>query len=308
MSARADQYQIRRWQDEVASDPGAASFLPLAEVYRREGRSDVAMRLCLRGLQRYPENVDAHFLLGRLYRDAGETEKALDEWDIALRLDAGHRPSRRALGYLHLERREWLAAIRHLEPLAEASGDERLENDLRMARRQLAREAASAGAARQAQTLEQAVAAPIERFVRAARVRRVLLTDGSGRVLARTGFSNDDDVAAFATLAAGVQSAATAIAGVLGQRRFEQLYQGAGERQIFMATVQTPAGEMNLLAVFGSDTTIGLVRVLFRDLAGELDELPWVPPPTRPRTAADFEVDLASGLGNGAGGGPRLMR
>ena len=83
MSARADQHQVRRWQEEVAGDPGSPSFLPLAEVYRREGRADVARRLCLRGLRHHPENVEAHFLLGRLHREAGDcllyTSDAADE-------------------------------------------------------------------------------------------------------------------------------------------------------------------------------------------------------------------------------------
>lgn len=307
MSARADQHQVRRWQDEVARDPASPSFLPLAEVYRREGRAEVAMRLCLRGLQRFPENVDAHFLLGRLYRAAGELEKAFDEWDITLRLDPEHREARRAIGYLCLERREWERAITHLERLAAAEPlDDRAAGALALARRHAA---GGAPVVVGAERIEDAVAGPISRFVRAARVAQVLLCDASGRILTQHGFTRELDMAAFATLGAGVQSASTALARLLGQRRFDQLYQGAGERQIFLAPVQSPAGELILLTVFGTDTTIGLVRVLFRSLARELSELPWLPPGATAPDAAAFEAELSSGLDRATGGDrPRLLR
>jgi tetratricopeptide (TPR) repeat protein len=307
MSARADQHQVRRWQEEIARDPASESFLPLAEVYRREGRLDVARRLCIRGLRHFPENVDAHFLLGRLHRQAGELDQAFDEWDITLRLDPAHRPARRALGYLCLERRDWEGAVRHLGRLAgEEPLDERAASALALARRHAG---GGAPVVVGAERLEDAVAGPIERFVRATRVRRLLLCDAAGRVLAQQGFARELDMAALATLGAGIHSASGQVARLLGQPRFDQLYQGRGERQIFLAPVQSPAGELILLCVFGQDTTIGLVRVLFRDLARELADLPWLPPALQVVDAAAFEAELAAGLERLPGGGrPRLLR
>ncbi|HET7233507.1 MAG TPA: roadblock/LC7 domain-containing protein [Longimicrobium sp.] len=107
--------QVRQWSDEVAADPGSPAFRPLAEHYRAAGRADAALRLVIRGLERHPNDVEAHHLLGVLYREGGEPVKAFDEWDIALALDAEHFPSRRAIGMLLAERGEWDAAERHLE-------------------------------------------------------------------------------------------------------------------------------------------------------------------------------------------------
>ncbi|HEX9939662.1 MAG TPA: tetratricopeptide repeat protein, partial [Longimicrobium sp.] len=101
--------QVRQWSEEVAADPGSAAFRPLAEHYRAAGRADAALRLVIRGLERHPNDVEAHHLLGVLYREGGQAVKAFDEWDIALALDPEHFPSRRAIGMLLAERGEWEA-------------------------------------------------------------------------------------------------------------------------------------------------------------------------------------------------------
>ena len=291
MNGRVDARQIRRWQDEVARDPGSPAFVPLADVYRREGRLEVATRLCLRGLSRQPERVDAHVLLGRVYRESGDLDRALDEMDIALRLDPGNAPARRAIGYICLERRDWKAAARHLEEAARQDPrDERVASALALARKR-ARTAASAAPREPAEALRP----PLEGFVREARVRLAMLLEPSGRIAAQHGFPADLDLAAVASLSAGIHSASGAMAAMLDQPRFQQLYQGEEERQIFMAPVPTAEGELILLAVFGTDTTIGLVRVRFEALAEALLEVDWRAEP-RAADPARFEADLAAGL------------
>lgn len=48
---------LQRLSEEVARDPGSSSFLPLAEAYRRMGKTQAALRVCLRGLERSPGHV-----------------------------------------------------------------------------------------------------------------------------------------------------------------------------------------------------------------------------------------------------------
>jgi tetratricopeptide (TPR) repeat protein len=107
--------QVRQWSEEVAADPASLSFLPLARAYREQGRRDAALKLCIRGLVTHPDNVEAHYLLGLLYREGGDALKAFDEWDIALALDPEHAGSRREIGLVAHERGEHAIAVRHLE-------------------------------------------------------------------------------------------------------------------------------------------------------------------------------------------------
>lgn len=111
--------QVRQWSEEVAADRASLSFLPLARAYREQGRREAAQKLCIRGLERHPDHVDAHYLLGLLYREGGDTVKAFDEWDIALALSPEHAGSRREIGLLCHVQGDWVAAVRHLEKALE---------------------------------------------------------------------------------------------------------------------------------------------------------------------------------------------
>lgn len=109
---------IQRWSEEVARDPAAPAFLSLARAYRRQGRRDAALRICLRALERQPTHVEGHALLALLYLETGEREKASDEWATVLRLDPGNFDAHRGLGFVYLERGDYDAARRHLEEAA----------------------------------------------------------------------------------------------------------------------------------------------------------------------------------------------
>ncbi|MBW3552027.1 MAG: tetratricopeptide repeat protein [Gemmatimonadetes bacterium] len=115
---------LQRWSRDVAEDPGSPSFVPLARAYRRQGRRDAALSVVLRGLERNPEHVDAHALLALLHVDAGDRERAGDEWEMILRLDPRNFDARRGLGFLALERGDLANASTHLNAAAESrSGD-----------------------------------------------------------------------------------------------------------------------------------------------------------------------------------------
>lgn len=111
---------VQRWSEEVARDPDSLAFLPLADAYRRQGKREAALKLCLRGLARHPEHMEAHALLARLYLEAGERQKAADEWGVMLRLDEQSFEANRGMGFFYLERGEHEAARRHLERAATA--------------------------------------------------------------------------------------------------------------------------------------------------------------------------------------------
>ncbi|HSJ24402.1 MAG TPA: tetratricopeptide repeat protein [Longimicrobiales bacterium] len=109
---------IQRWSEEVARDPRSLAFLPLARAYRRQGLRDAAMQLCLRGLQAYPSHAEAHGLLAMLYLDAGDHERAADEWSMVLRVDADNFDALRGIGFCYLEQDRLSRARQSLERAA----------------------------------------------------------------------------------------------------------------------------------------------------------------------------------------------
>lgn len=141
-----------------------------------------------------------------------------------------------------------------------------------------------------------ALGEPVDRFAREARLSLVLLVNASGQVLAQRGFARALDVMGIAALAAGIHASSAALAGLLGQPGFRHLHQGGGARQVFIATFGTPSEELVLVGVFDDDSSIGLVRVFFETLTGEVAALPGWSTARPTADAAAFERDLESGL------------
>src|SRR4051812_2452570 len=111
MPAAAD---LQRWSEEVARDPASLAFIPLTKAYRRMGRRDAALRICLRGLERHPTHVEGHGLLALLYLDAGDRGRAADEWGMVLRLEPDNFEALRGMGFHYLEQHDLNNARRHL--------------------------------------------------------------------------------------------------------------------------------------------------------------------------------------------------
>lgn len=91
---------IRRLSDALARDPSSTVFLQLGEALRRKGDRELALRVALRGLERHPHLADAHDLLARISADAGDLERAFDEWDMVLRLAPEHPGALKGMGFL----------------------------------------------------------------------------------------------------------------------------------------------------------------------------------------------------------------
>jgi predicted regulator of Ras-like GTPase activity (Roadblock/LC7/MglB family) len=121
MSAPDD---IRRFSDELARNPASMVFLPLGEALRTRGQTDVALRVAMRGLERHPYDADAHDLLARIYVDRGETEKALDEWDAAIRCTPGHAGALKGMGFVCFNQGRLVDAERYLAEAAAASAED----------------------------------------------------------------------------------------------------------------------------------------------------------------------------------------
>jgi tetratricopeptide (TPR) repeat protein len=289
----SDEVQLRVWQEEVARDASHPSFVPLAEFYRTRGRLEVAQRICRRGLERQPEHAEAHYVMGRIHLDSGQPQQAEEEWEKTLRSNPRHVAARRSLGLLLLEKGLLLTAERHLRIALENDPD---DPRVRRAVRHLQQEIRPEYLAPDYwDAVGLALRGPIERFVGESRARLALFLDTSGRILTHHGFAARLELAGFASLAAGIHAASRELARMMGQPSFSQLFQGQGARQIFLGSHVAPPGELLLLATFGEDVPVGLVRVLFDELKGDLGMVSWPEKKTN-LGAGSLEESLMLGL------------
>lgn len=116
--------EIRRLSDELARDPASLVFVPLGEALRRHGSTELALKVALRGLERHPYHADGHDLVARIAVDRGDTERAHDEWDMALRLAPGHVGALKGLGFLCFQQGRLDEAERHLAGAVERDADD----------------------------------------------------------------------------------------------------------------------------------------------------------------------------------------
>ena len=143
---------------------------------------------------------------------------------------------------------------------------------------------------------ERWVEVPLQRFVDDARVLFALLLHPNGQVLGQFGFTRAVDVMAACALAAGIHASASQLGRELDGQPFRELYHAGRDRQIFIGEVRTPREAFIFLTAFGDESSLGLVRVFFREMSARLAEA--VPPRADgpPLAAASLERDLARSL------------
>ncbi|MBR9990529.1 MAG: roadblock/LC7 domain-containing protein [Gemmatimonadetes bacterium] len=144
--------------------------------------------------------------------------------------------------------------------------------------------------------LVDALRGPIQVFVRESRVRIALLVSGAGQVLAQHGFARGYHVMNVASLAAATHASSHALAGLAGAGRWEHLYHGGRERQLFLAPLRTPVGELILVVIFDADSSLGIVRLFYENLEKEVSALPAFQDRNAKTDHGSFERDLEAGL------------
>jgi len=144
--------------------------------------------------------------------------------------------------------------------------------------------------------LVQALRAPIDTFVRDARVRIVLLISTSGQVLAQHGFTARYEVMNVASLAAAAHASSRALAELTRSGGWTHLYHAGRDRQLFLATLATPIHPLILVSIFDGNSSLGLVQFFFDRLAGQVAALPELASATPSTDQVSFEHDLEAGI------------
>lgn len=74
---------IRRWSNELATDPQSLAFADLAEALRQQGDLETAERLAARGLDRHPTHAPALGVMARIAEARGDLNAASGFWERA---------------------------------------------------------------------------------------------------------------------------------------------------------------------------------------------------------------------------------
>jgi predicted regulator of Ras-like GTPase activity (Roadblock/LC7/MglB family) len=74
---------IRRWSNDLATDPQSLAFADLAEALRQQGDLETAERLAVRGLERHPNHAPALSVLARVAEARGDLNAASAYWERA---------------------------------------------------------------------------------------------------------------------------------------------------------------------------------------------------------------------------------
>ena len=141
-----------------------------------------------------------------------------------------------------------------------------------------------------------ALRGPIHTFVRESRARIALLVSGAGQVLAQHGFARGYHVMNVASLAAATHASSRALAQLAGAGRWEHLYHGGRERQLFLAPLRTPVEELILVVIFDADSSLGIVRLFYENLEKEVAALPELQQKPEGVDQESFERDLEASL------------
>lgn len=109
---------IRRYEERLAKDPASLAWAPLADAYRKAGRTREAIGLAREGLDRFPHYHTARLILAKAHLDEGNGEAALAELTAILAAGARDAEVHRLASELHRKAGRLAEAVAHLAEAA----------------------------------------------------------------------------------------------------------------------------------------------------------------------------------------------
>lgn len=145
-------------------------------------------------------------------------------------------------------------------------------------------------------SLEPWVEAPLATFVAESQVRIALLMTSAGQVVAQYGFTRSLDVMSGAALGAGIVASTREIAREMRCGSFGAVVHQGGSQGVYLAPFDLPGVQWIGLAVFGPDTSLGMVQLFFGRMVDDLVQSAPRTTPVKAVLAETFEDDLNSSL------------
>ncbi len=109
--------EIQALLDRFDKSPKSRIFAPLADAYRKNGDVKKAIKICEKGLQRFPEYASARVILGKCYYDNGASERSKSEFERVLELDSENMVALKFLGDIFFAEDDKEKAVRFYREL-----------------------------------------------------------------------------------------------------------------------------------------------------------------------------------------------
>jgi tetratricopeptide (TPR) repeat protein len=116
---------IRRYEERLMRDPTSLAFAPLADAYRKVGRTREAINLCREGLARFQHYTTARLILAKAHLDDGNPEAALAELGVILEASPRDVQAHRLAAEIHRKAGRWEEARQHLERVVKLDAADR---------------------------------------------------------------------------------------------------------------------------------------------------------------------------------------
>jgi tetratricopeptide (TPR) repeat protein len=116
---------IRRYEERLMRDPTSLAFAPLADAYRKVGRTREAINLCREGLARFQHYTTARLILAKAHLDDGNPEAALAELGVILQASPRDVQAHRMAAEIHRKAGRWEEARQHLERVVKLDAADR---------------------------------------------------------------------------------------------------------------------------------------------------------------------------------------
>ena len=107
--------RLEELKSVVQRDPGSRQFLALAEELRKDGEFAEAIRALENGLRFHPDYVAAHVALGRVCRETGRVDDALNAFLNALKIDGENLVAIKQAALLYVEKGDRIEAVKKLK-------------------------------------------------------------------------------------------------------------------------------------------------------------------------------------------------